>query len=199
MENKRRHLSNESIEAIEGAVRQILIALGDNPDREGLKETPHRVAMMYDEVFEGMRYSNEELVKMFDKCFVEPNAKDMVVMNDIDAFSYCEHHLALMYNMKVSIAYIPDGKVIGLSKMARIVDMVSKRLQLQERIAAEIADVLEGILGTHDVMVVVKGEHSCMTARGIKKPGTTTCSAVVRGLFKESATTREEAYTLMGK
>lgn len=197
MEN-RRHLSDKNVKLIEDAVRQIIVALGDDPNREGLQETPKRVAKMYDEVFEGMRYTDEELVEMFSKCFEEPNAKDMVVMNDIDAFSYCEHHLALMYNMKVSVAYIPDGKVIGLSKIARIVDMVTKRLQLQERIATQIADVLQKILGTYNVMVVVKGEHSCMTARGIKKPGTTTCSAVVRGLFKESPTTREEAYRLMG-
>lgn len=194
---EKRHLSNEQLKSIEDAVRQILVAVGDDPNREGLRETPHRVAKMYDEVFEGMRYTEDEIVAMFDKCFEEPNARDMVVMNDIDAFSYCEHHLALMYNMKVSVAYIPDGRVIGLSKIARIVDMITKRLQLQERIASQIADVLQKILNTHDVMVVVKGEHSCMTARGIKKPGTTTCSAVVRGLFKESSTTRDEAYRLM--
>lgn len=196
---ERKHLSSKSMKMIEESVRNILIALGDDPNREGLKDTPKRVAGMYDEVFEGMHYTNEDIAKMFDKCFEEPEAKDMVVMKNIDAFSYCEHHLALMYNMKVSVAYIPDGRVIGLSKIARIVDMVTKRLQLQERIAADIADVLQMVLRTHDVMVVVEGEHSCMTARGIKKPGTVTDSAVVRGLFKESATTRMEAYRLMGK
>lgn len=196
---ERKHLSSKSMKMIEESVRNILIALGDDPNREGLKDTPKRVAGMYDEVFEGMHYTNEDIAKMFDKCFEEPEAKDMVVMKNIDAFSYCEHHLALMYNMKVSVAYIPDGKVIGLSKIARIVDMVTKRLQLQERIASDIADVLQMVLRTHDVMVVVEGEHSCMTARGIKKPGTVTDSAVVRGLFKESATTRMEAYRLMGK
>ena len=197
MEHK--HLSSKSMKMIEESVRNILIALGDDPNREGLKDTPKRVAGMYDEVFEGMHYTNEDIAKMFDKCFEEPEAKDMVVMKNIDAFSYCEHHLALMYNMKISVAYIPDGRVIGLSKIARIVDMVTKRLQLQERIASDIADVLQMVLKTHDVMVVVEGEHSCMTARGIKKPGTVTDSAVVRGLFKESATTRMEAYRLMGK
>lgn len=196
---ERKHLSGKSMKMIEESVRNILIALGDDPNREGLKDTPKRVAGMYDEVFEGMHYTNEDIAKMFDKCFEEPEAKDMVVMKNIDVFSYCEHHLALMYNMKVSVAYIPDGRVIGLSKIARIVDMVTKRLQLQERIAADIADVLQMVLRTHDVMVVVEGEHSCMTARGIKKPGTATDSAVVRGLFKESATTRMEAYRLMGK
>lgn len=196
---ERKHLSSKSMKMIEESVRNILIALGDDPNREGLKDTPKRVAGMYDEVFEGMHYTNEDIAKMFGKCFEEPVAKDMVVMKNIDAFSYCEHHLALMYNMKISVAYIPDGRVIGLSKIARIVDMVTKRLQLQERIASDIADILQMVLRTHDVMVVVEGEHSCMTARGIKKPGTVTDSAVVRGLFKESTTARMEAYRLMGK
>lgn len=192
-----RHLTTEQQKKIEDAVRDILVALGDDPERVGLQETPKRVAKMYDEVFEGMRYTNDEIAAMFDKCFEEPEAKDLVLMKDIDAFSYCEHHLALMYNMKISVAYIPDGRVIGLSKIARIVDMVCKRLQLQERIATDIADIMQKILHTHDVMVVIEGEHSCMTARGIKKPGTVTNSAVVRGLFKESSTLRAEVYSLL--
>lgn len=196
---EKKHLSDKQKQMIEDAVRNILIAIGDDPERPGIKETPHRVAKMYDEVFEGMRYTNEEIATMFDKCFDEPEAKDLVLVKNIDAFSYCEHHLALMYNMKISVAYIPDGKVIGLSKIARIVDMVSKRLQLQERIATDIADIMEMILNTHDVMVVIEGEHSCMTARGIKKPGTVTNSAVVRGLFKESSTLRAEVYSLLNK
>lgn len=194
-----RHLNDEQLEIIQQSIRNILVALGDNPDREGLIDTPKRVAKMYDEVFAGMRYSNEEIAEMFSKCFEEPNAKDLVLMKNIDAFSYCEHHIALMYNMKISVAYIPDGKVIGLSKIARIVDLVTRRLQLQERIATDIADIMEMILGTHDVMVVIEGEHSCMTARGIKKPGTVTDSAVVRGLFKESSTLRAEVYSLLKK
>lgn len=194
-----RHLTTEQQKKIEDAVRDILVALGDDPERVGLQETPKRVAKMYDEVFEGMRYTNDEIAAMFDKCFEEPEAKDLVLMKDIDAFSYCEHHLALMYNMKISVAYIPDGRVIGLSKIARIVDMVCKRLQLQERIATDIADIMQKILCTHDVMVVIEGEHSCMTARGIKKPGTVTNSAVVRGLFKESSTLRAEVYSLLNR
>lgn len=194
-----RHLTEEQIDIIQQSIRNILVALGDNPDREGLVDTPKRVAKMYDEVFAGMRYSNEEIAMMFSKCFEEPNAKDLVLMKNIDAFSYCEHHMALMYNMKISVAYIPDGKVIGLSKIARIVDLVTRRLQLQERIATDIADIMERILDTHDVMVVIEGEHSCMTARGIKKPGTITDSAVVRGLFKECSTLRAEVYSLLSK
>ena len=194
-----RHLSKEQMATIEESVRNILIALGDDPNRAGIIETPTRVAKMYDEIFAGMRYSNKEIAEMFSKCFEEPNAKDLVLMKNIDAFSFCEHHMALMYNMKISVAYIPDGKVIGLSKIARIVDLVCRRLQLQERIATDIADIMERILGTHDVMVVIEGEHSCMTARGIKKPGTVTDSAVVRGLFKESAPLRAEVYSLLNK
>lgn len=195
----KRHLNEENMVRIENAVREIISALGDDPAREGLIDTPKRVAKMYDEVFEGMRYTNEEIAQMFGKCFEEPEAKDLVLMKNIDAFSYCEHHLALMYNMKVSVAYIPDGRVIGLSKIARIVDMVCKRLQLQERIATDIADILQMVLKTHDVMVVIEGEHSCMTARGIKKPGTVTDSAVVRGLFKENTSLRAEVYSLLRK
>lgn len=189
----------ESRKKIEEAVKMILEALGDDPEREGLKDTPKRVAKMYNEVFAGMQYTNDEIAALYGKCFDEPESKDLVLMKDIDAFSYCEHHLALMYNMKISVAYIPDGKVIGLSKIARIVDMVCRRLQLQERISTDIAYIMEKILGTHDVMVVVEGEHSCMTARGIKKPGTKTNSAVVRGLFKESPALRAEVYSLLSK
>lgn len=194
-----RHLTAKNKEIIEQSVRNILAALGDDPDRPGLVETPKRVAGFYDEVFEGMRYSNQEIADKFNKCFDEPEAHDLVLMKDITAFSFCEHHMALMYNIKIHVAYIPDGKVIGLSKIARIVDMVTKRLQLQERIIEDIVDVLERILGTHDIMVVMEGEHSCMTARGIKKPGTVTSSAVVKGIFKESAAARSEVYDLIGR
>lgn len=192
-----RHLTAKNKEIIEQSVRNILAALGDDPDRSGLVDTPKRVAGFYDEVFEGMWYSNQEIADKFNKCFDEPEAHDLVLMKDITAFSFCEHHMALMYNIKIHVAYIPDGKVIGLSKIARIVDMVTKRLQLQERIIEDIVDVLERILGTHDIMVVMEGEHSCMTARGIKKPGTTTCSAVVHGVFSTNSSLRSEVYSLI--
>ena len=129
-------------EAIKEHIRGILVALGDDPDREGLKETPDRVARMYEEVFEGMNYTNDEIAEMFGKTFKEEDAahtSDMVFVKDIEVFSYCEHHMALMYDMKVSVAYIPHGRVLGLSKIARIADMVAKRLQLQERIGSDIA------------------------------------------------------------
>lgn len=181
---------------IENAIREILIALGDDPDREGLKETPKRVAKMYQEVFEGMNYTNDELAEKFSKCF-ETDNNDLVIVKDIPIFSYCEHHLALMYNMTVSIAYIPNGKVLGLSKFARIADMVGKRLQLQERIGSDIADIVKKATGSEDVLVVVQGEHSCMTARGIKSRGSKTRTAAIRGRFIDNGELRKEAYSLM--
>lgn len=190
-----RHLSEEQLKIIENATRDILTALGDDPEREGLKDTPLRVARMYDEVFEGMRYTNEEIAAMFDKCFEASVNNELIVMKDIDVFSYCEHHIALMYNMKVHIAYIPKGRVIGLSKLARIADMVCRRLQLQERITSDISEVLKIVLKTDDIMIVVAGEHSCLCARGIKKPGTKTVSRITNGIFSEDAALRAEVYS----
>jgi GTP cyclohydrolase I len=185
--------------AIQEAVKTILVALGDDPNREGLKDTPKRVAKMYAEVFEGMCYTNEEIANKFNKCFEEGATGDLVTIADIPIFSYCEHHLALMYNMKVHVGYLPKGKVIGLSKVARIADMVGKRLQLQERIGADIAEVLEMVLGTDDIIVVIEGEHSCMTARGVKKPGTKTRTATLRGVFKTDSDLRSEFYNLINQ
>lgn len=176
-------------EAIREHVRGILAALGDDPDREGLKDTPDRVARMYAEVFEGMNYTNDEIAKMYSKCF-EVNGdgeQDMVVVKDIEVFSYCEHHLALMYDMKVTVAYIPKGRVIGLSKIARIADMVAKRLQLQERIGTDIAEIMEKATGSSDVAVYIEGCHSCMTARGIRKPSAQTVTTTFRGRFETDA------------
>ena len=181
---------------IEKAVKEILIALGDDPDRPGLVDTPKRVAKMYAEVFEGMNYTNAEIADKFCKCFDTDN-NDLVVVQDIPIFSYCEHHLALMYNMTVSIAYIPNGKVLGLSKFARIADMVGKRLQLQERIGSDIAEIVQMATGSNDVLVVVQGEHSCMTARGIKSRGAKTRTATIRGEFNDNVELRKEAYSLM--
>jgi len=188
---------------IEKAVREILIGLGDNPDREGLIETPKRVAKMYAEVFEGMSYSNKEIATMFTKCFEDETEgvsryHDMVVMMDIPTFSYCEHHMSIMYGMKVSVAYIPTGKVIGLSKIARIVDMVCKRLQLQEKIGADVAEVISIATGSDDVAVIIHAEHSCMTARGIKKPGTVTYSSTLRGKFDTDSVLRQELFQILG-
>lgn len=171
--------------AIEYHIRGILEALGDDPDREGLRETPQRVAKMYSEVFAGMNYTNREIAEMFGKTFTQDSEKDdLVVVRDIDVFSYCEHHLALMYDMKVSVGYFPKGKVIGLSKIARIADMAARRLQLQERLGQDIAEIISLVTGTEDVAVVISGCHSCMTARGIQKPGTRTITETYRGRFQ---------------
>ena len=172
--------------AIEEHIRGILVALGDDPDREGLKETPQRVAKMYEEVFAGMNYTNAEIAEMFNKTFDEadPDHHDLVLVRDIDVFSYCEHHMALMYDMKVSVGYLPRGKVIGLSKIARIADMAARRLQLQERLGRDIAEIISMVTGSEDVAVVISGCHSCMTARGIQKPGTRTITETYRGKFE---------------
>ena len=179
--------------AIEFHVRGILEALGENPDREGLIDTPKRVANMYEEVFEGISLTNSDIVEMLNKTFDEDldfaaNSKDMVVMKDIELFSYCEHHIALMYNMKATVAYLPKDRVIGLSKIARIVDMVGKRLQLQERIGSDVADIMQKITGSEDVAVIIKGEHACMTTRGIKKPNTSTITTTFKGRFMSDET-----------
>lgn len=197
MHREERHLSYSAEQTICNSVEDILTALGANLDGTPLADTPRRVAKMFDEIFEGMRFTNEEIARMFDKCFEEPEAHDLVLMKDINAFSWCEHHMALMYNMKIHVAYIPNGRVIGLSKIPRIVDMVCKRLQLQERIGADIADILQMITKTNDVMVVIEAEHSCVTARGIKSPGTTTRTAVLRGLFDKNTSLRSEVYQLL--
>lgn len=173
---------------IEKHIRGILIALGENPDREGLKDTPKRVASMYEEIFDGMCYTNDEIADMFNKTFeddlcVSENSNDVVFIKDIEIFSHCEHHLALMYNMKVSIAYVPNKKVIGLSKIARIADMVGRRLQLQERIGTDIAEIMEKITDSADVAVIIEGEHGCMTTRGIKKANSKTITTTLRGRF----------------
>jgi len=169
-------------ERLEKAFREIILALGDDPNREGLIDTPKRASEMYLEQFEGMNYSNDEIADMFNKSFDEDyitDSKNVVVVKDIDIFSHCEHHLALMYDMTVDIAYIPSGKVIGLSKLARIADMCAKRLQLQERIGNDILYCVKKITKSENVLIRITGCHSCVTARGIKKRSkTTTISSI---------------------
>ena len=189
-------------EKIEACIREILVALGDDPTREGLRETPKRVAKMYEEVFAGMTVSNEEMVHLFGTTFEEEEVANpphqVVIVRDIPIFSYCEHHLALMYNLTVSVAYLPKDKVIGLSKIARIADMVGRRLQLQERIGEEIAEIIEKITGSEAIMIKIEGGHSCMTARGIKKPGTSTTTLTYRGnKIEQDASLRQEWLMLL--
>lgn len=189
-------------DAIREHIRGILIALGDDPDREGLKETPDRVARMYEEVFEGMNYTNHEIAEMFNKSFqddltVGPDKKDIVLVRDIPIFSYCEHHIALMYDMRISVAYIPNGKVLGLSKIARICDMAAKRLQLQERIGSDVAEIMTEAAGTEDVAVLIHGTHSCMSARGIKKEAASTVTTTLRGRFETDTVLQNQLYMML--
>lgn len=184
-------------EKIAALIRELLEEIGGDTESEGLRETPQRVANMYAEVFEGMRYSNEEIAEMFSKCFEIPESQDMVVVRDIEVFSYCEHHMALMYNMRVHVGYLPKGRVIGLSKIARICDMAARRLQLQERLGADIAEILQRVTESEDVIVVIEGEHSCMTARGIKKNAAKTRTATIRGRFRTEDGLRNEFYSLL--
>ena len=179
-------------EKIKQAMTMLIEALGDDPNRPGLLETPERAAKMYEEMFEGMTYTNEQIANMFDKCFEDTKPNDWVLVKDISIFSFCEHHFALMYNMKAHIAYKPKDRVIGLSKIARIAEMVAKRLQLQERIGNDISEILQSVLGTADVMVVIEGDHSCMTARGVRAQGAKTRTCSTSGIFAEDAALRQE-------
>lgn len=171
-------------EKLERACSLILEAIGEDPNREGLVETPKRFSKMLAEQLRYTGVRNEDIAEEFNKAFPS-EGKEMVVLDGINVFSYCEHHIALMYNMTVAVGYIPDGKVIGLSKVARIADAVCRRLQLQERITSDIQEIIKTVVGTEDVIVAVQGEHSCMTARGIKKPGTKTRTMAYGGVFDQ--------------
>ena len=171
-------------QAIEAHIRGILVALGEDPDREGLQETPGRVARMYEEIFAGINYSNHDIAEMFGKKFEAPPSAGPVVVRDIEVFSCCEHHMALMYDMSVNVAYVPHGKVIGLSKIARICDLAAKRLQLQERLGSDIAEILMEAAETPDVGIVIAGTHSCMTARGIRNASARTVTQTFCGQFQ---------------
>jgi len=180
---------------IEKAVREILLAIGENPDREGLKETPQRVSKMYEEVFSGLSVDPEELVTIFET----EGHEEMVILRDIPFYSMCEHHLLPFYG-KAHIAYIPTKeRLSGLSKLARVVEAVSRRPQLQERITTQVADTLMKTLKPYGVLVIVEAEHLCMTMRGVKKPGSKMTTSAVRGVFQDKETTRMEALHLIGK
>ena len=167
---------------IEKAVKLLLEGMGEDPTREGLVDTPRRVAGMYEEVLAGMDAdAKDHLSRQFN---VE--GSDIVIEKDITFYSLCEHHLMPFFG-KVHIAYIPEGKVVGLSKLARTVEVFARRLQLQEQLTRQIADAIEENLSPKGVMVVVEAEHTCMTMRGVKKPGSQTVTTVTRGEFKKNA------------
>ncbi|HJV16695.1 MAG TPA: GTP cyclohydrolase I FolE [Bacillales bacterium] len=178
---------------IEEAVRLILEAIGENPNREGLLDTPKRVAKMYEEVFSGL---TDDPKQYFETIFSEDH-EELVLVKDIPFYSMCEHHLVPFFG-KAHVAYLPrNGRVTGLSKLARAVEAVAKRPQLQERITSTIANSIMEKLKPHGVMVVVEAEHMCMTMRGVKKPGSKTVTSAVRGLFSQDAKARAEVLALI--
>lgn len=176
-------MENTKEQMLISAGELILQAFGKDLQDPSLKETPKRFAKMMLEQLEGEFYSDSDLVSKFGKCF-ETTGHGIVTCTNIPVFSHCEHHLALMYNMNVSIGYYPRTKVIGLSKMARIADAVAKRFQIQERMGFSIHRIMSAILSTDNVIVMIEGEHSCMTARGIKKPGAVTRTLHTSGVFE---------------
>jgi GTP cyclohydrolase I len=180
------------IPRVERAVRELLAAVGEDPDREGLRETPGRVARMYAELFSGLHEDpRDELRKFFTEKYDE-----VVLVRDISFNSMCEHHL-LPFMGTAHIGYIPSGKVIGLSKLARVVEAVSRRPQVQERMTAQIADLLESELGAKGVAVVVEATHTCMTIRGVRKPGSLCTTSAMKGLFRTNQSSRSEVMQLI--
>lgn len=181
-------------EKLEQAVKMMLEAIGENPEREGLIQTPRRIASMYEEIFSGLA---EDPGKHLEVFFQEDQHNELVIVKDISFYSMCEHHFAPFFG-KVHVGYIPQaGRLTGLSKLARVVDAYAKRPQLQERLTSSIADVLVEKLEPLGVIVVVEAEHMCMTMRGIKKQGSMTVTSAVRGIMQKSAKSRAEAMALI--
>ncbi len=181
-------------ERIADAVREILLAVGEDPDREGLRETPRRVARMYEELFSGLQVDPRSLL---ETVFTE-RYEEMVVLRDISFNSMCEHHL-MPFEGKAHIAYLPDGKVVGLSKLARVVDAFALRPQVQERMTTQIADLLMEELTAQGAAVVLEAVHTCMTCRGVKKPGSVMVTSAIRGVCATNPATRAEAMGLLHK
>jgi len=178
---------------VEKAIRDLLLAIGDDPDRDGLKETPKRVAKLYEEVLSGNAQESSEILKYFNEDFCE----EMVVLKDIEFHSVCEHHLLPFYGV-AHICYIPaPGKLLGLSKLARIVEMYARRLQLQEKMGSQIADLLAREAGALGVAVLIEAEHMCISMRGIKKTGSKTVTTALRGKFKTDKDLRAEALGML--
>ncbi|KGG80040.1 GTP cyclohydrolase I FolE [Caloranaerobacter azorensis] len=183
-------------EKIKRAVRDILEAIGEDPDREGLKGTPDRIARMYEEIFSGLKEDPKEHLQIY---FQDEKYEELVLVKDIPFYSMCEHHLVPFFG-KAHVAYIPKGgKLTGLSKLARVVETVAKRPQLQERITKTIADTLMEVLEPYGVVVVVEAEHMCMTMRGVKKPGSKTVTSAVRGIFETRPESRAEVMSLINQ
>ena len=180
------------LERIQRAVREVIAAIGEDPDREGLRGTPERVARMYAELFEGLRTDPKDLLSVG----FEVGHDEMVILKDIPFYSVCEHHFMPFHGV-ASVGYIPDGRVVGLSKLARLVDAYARRPQIQEQLTGQIADTLMEALRPDGVAVVIEAEHLCMTARGVKKPGSRMVTSATRGLFRRSDVTRAEFLSLV--
>jgi GTP cyclohydrolase I len=178
----------EKKENLQDAVRRILTNIGEDPNREGLQRTPDRVSRMFDELTSGY---HTDPVKMLNEALFSVEYDEMVVVKDIDFYSLCEHHM-LPFIGKAHVAYIPNGKVVGLSKIPRIVEMFARRLQVQERMTSQIADFIDEVLQPQGVAVVVEGSHMCMVMRGIKKANASMTTSAMRGVFKDSSMTRGE-------
>ncbi len=179
-------------ERIERAVQEIIVGIGENPEREGLLETPRRIAEMYGELFSGIDCDPRDvLAKSF-----EESHKEMVVLKDVPFYSLCEHHF-LPFHGRAHVGYVPDGRVVGVSKLARAIDIVARRPQLQERLTSEIADAIMDGLSPDGVAVVIEAEHLCMTMRGVQKPGAVMITSAMRGGFRRRAVTRSEFLTLV--
>jgi GTP cyclohydrolase I len=183
------------LDRVERAVRELLIAIGEDPNRDGLARTPRRVAEMYAEIYSGLHEDpSRHLIVTF-----EANHDEMVMVRDIPMYSQCEHHLAPFHG-RAHVAYIPgeDGRITGLSKLARLVDGFAKRPQVQERLTTQIADALVAVLQPRGAFVMIEAEHLCMSMRGVRKPGALTVTSAVRGLFKDNPATRAEVMALLG-
>ena len=194
LDNVREQVRVFDEERAERAIRELLIACGEDPEREGLRDTPGRVARAYREMFAGLYTDPDEVLsKTFDE-----SHEELVLVTDIPMFSNCEHHLVPFHGV-AHVGYIPNekGKVTGLSKLARLVDLYAKRPQVQERLTSQVADALVRRLDPRGVIVVVEAEHLCMAMRGIRKPGARTTTSAVRGLLKDSSTSRAEALDLI--
>lgn len=195
MDRKTTNMDNQSKISIENLTTQLLENIGEDPDREGLIKTPHRVAKAWDYFSQGYRINLDDII---NNAVFNETCSEMVVVRDIEFFSMCEHHMVPFFGL-AHVGYLPSGKVIGLSKIPRIVDMFSRRLQLQERLTSQVANTLQDVLDPVGVAVVMEGRHLCMQMRGVQKQNSYTSTSAMLGQFRKSAETRAEFLSIIGK
>jgi len=179
--------ASDDADSLPQIIRQLLLAIGDDPDREGLRETPNRMAAMYEEMFDGLR---ADPVSVLSVGFEEGH-DEMVILREIPFYSMCEHHF-MPFHGEAHVGYLPDGRIVGLSKIARALEIFARRPQVQERLTTQLATCIEEVLGAHGVGVVIEAEHTCMTARGVRKPGAKMVTSAMRGQFRSDVSTRQE-------